>query len=132
MAQSGFDDEPGAYAAPDDALLELGDVAWATAWAQHVLYRDNMLRRCNHGRREFSAFNPCAATYAAERHIEAAHAKMRSIMLERRVRTLEKMFQRLETEVRYAPGGRGAEAARVEFVDLAAQLSGGTSKQGQV
>nr|QBK86869.1 MAG: uncharacterized protein LCMAC103_02070 [Marseillevirus LCMAC103] len=114
VPQCGFPDEPAAHVAQDSVLLDMSDEEWDAAWKSHVKFRDGILRRCNHVRHE-NRFGTCDVAYAGERHIEAVHSKMRTIMLERSVRRLEKRVQALETVVAYAPGGRVAEAAKADF-----------------
>ena len=116
MPWPGCDDEPAAYTMRDSALLELSEEKWTEVWTRHVKYREDMLKKLNYIRKDTYniAYNN---VYACERHAEAAHAKLRSIMLERRLR-------RLEVEVMYAPSGRGAEAAKVEFDKTKMHLSG--------
>lgn len=72
----GFSGEPAAYTMKDDDLLAVNDLQWGEIWDEHLKFRETALKKCTWG----------------ERYLEAVHAKMRLIMLERRLRSLEEAY----------------------------------------
>ena len=78
-------DEPKSYKMTEASLLEMNEEDWKNIWEEHKNFHDMTLKKACFN----SSFKYRAIT---ESYIEQMHLKLKSIMLERRMKRLEKML----------------------------------------
>nr|QBK93613.1 MAG: uncharacterized protein LCPAC404_03170 [Pithovirus LCPAC404] len=86
--------EPKSYKLSDSALLETNEKEWENIWKEHVKFHDMALRQIQfeHDANQFSY--DCLSTIMCEDYVDLMHLKMRSIMLERRLRKVEDILSK--------------------------------------